>query len=59
MIKMKKYSLNNIKSLMIKDGNLTIEYIDGVKVLINDANEIIFSLDLRNENDQPLVNHCI
>jgi hypothetical protein len=56
---MKKYSLNNIKLLELKNGNLKIEYIDGVKISINNVDEIAFELNLTNDNDQPLIDHCI
>jgi hypothetical protein len=56
---MKKYSLNNIRSLRFNNGNISIEYIDGTNFCINNVGEIMFEIDLKNENDQPLVDHCI
>jgi hypothetical protein len=50
-------SLNNVQSIKIKQGIVTITYKDGIKFTTKD--DIILELDYKNKNDYPLVDHCI
>ena len=54
---MKKYSLNKIIKIEKAGIVITITYEDGTKFQLND--DVIFEKDLINDNDQPLVDHCI
>lgn len=56
---MKNYNLNNIQKITIIDGKIEVEYQDGVKFTINNVSNVIFKRDLKNPNDQPIVDHCI
>lgn len=49
--------LNNVKLIKVKDGVVTITYQDGTKFTTKD--DITLGLDYKNENDYPLVDHCI
>jgi len=49
--------LDNVKIIEVKDGVVTITYKDGTKFTTKD--DIILGLDYKNENDYPLVDHCI
>lgn len=50
-------SLNNVQSIKIKQGIVTITYKDGIKFTTKD--DIILELDYKNNKDYPLVDHCI
>ena len=57
-IKMNKMKpLDNVKIIEVKDGVVTITYKDGTKFTTKD--DITLGLDYKNENDYPLVDHCI
>ena len=49
--------LDNVKIIEVKDGIVTIIYKDGTKFTTKD--DIILRIDYKNENDYPLVDHCI
>ena len=49
--------LNNVKIIEVKNGVVTIIYKDGTKFTTKD--DITLGIDYKNENDYPLVDHCI
>lgn len=55
--KMKKYPLNKIKKIEKIGTVITVTYDDDTKFQLED--DVVFEKDLINENDQPLVDHCI
>lgn len=55
--KMKKYPLNKIKKIEKKGMIIVVTYDDDTKFYLED--DAIFEKDLVNENDQPLIDHCI
>ena len=54
---MKKYPLNKIKKIEKVGMIITVTYDDDTKFQLED--DVVFEKDLINENDQPLVDHCI
>jgi hypothetical protein len=54
---MKKYPLNKIKKIEKKGMIIVVTYDDDTKFYLED--DAIFEKDLVNENDQPLIDHCI
>ena len=49
--------LDNVKIIEVKDGVVYITYKDGTKFTTKD--DITLGIDYKNENDYPLVDHCI
>jgi len=49
--------LDNVQMIEVKDGVTTITYKDGTMLTAKD--NITLALDYMNENDYPLVDHCI
>jgi len=49
--------LQNVQQIEVKGGMTTITYKDGTKYSTKE--DIVLSLDYKNENDYPLVDHCI
>jgi hypothetical protein len=49
--------LANVQMIEVKNGVTTITYKDGTKFTTKE--DIILILDYKNENDYPLVDHCI
>jgi len=56
---MKKYNLNNIQKITIIKDKIDIEYEDGTKFSINNKTEISFEKNLKNNNNAPIIDHCI
>lgn len=54
---MNKYSLNKVEQIMFKNGIITVKYSDGSTLIIK--GDATFEIDLINDNDQPLIDHCI
>lgn len=54
---MKTLPLNKIKKIEKIGKILIITYEDNVKLQLED--DVVLKKDLINENDQPLVDHCI
>lgn len=54
---MKKYPLNKIKKIEKVGMIITVTYDDDTKFQLED--DVVFEKDLINNNDQPLVDHCI
>ena len=54
---MKKYPLNKIKKIEKAGRVITVTYDDNTKFQLED--DVVFEKDLINNNDQPLVDHCI
>lgn len=49
--------LNNVILIEVKDGRTTILYKDGTRLTTKE--NITLSMDYKNENDQPIIDHCI
>ena len=49
--------LRNVQQIEVKRGMTTITYKDGTKYSTKE--DIVLSLDYKNENDYPLLDHCI
>jgi hypothetical protein len=49
--------LDNVQMIEVKDGVTTITYKDGT--LLTTKDDITLAVDYKNENDYPLVDHCI
>jgi hypothetical protein len=56
---MNKYSLNNIKKITVKTSKIDVEYMDGTKLTITNPKDVVFETNLINDNDQPIIDHCI
>lgn len=54
---MKTLPLNKIKKIEKIGKTLIVIYDDGVKLQLED--DVVFEKDLVNENDQPIIDHCI
>jgi hypothetical protein len=54
---MKKYSLNKVIKIEKIGDTITIYYEDGIKFQLVD--DVTFEKDLINDNDQPIIDHCI
>ena len=55
-----EYNLKNIEKIEINKSNIIITYNDKSKHTIpKDKNNISFIKDLKNQNDSPIVDHCI
>lgn len=54
---MKKYPLNKVKKIEKLGAVVIVTYDDDTKFQLED--DVIFEKDYINENDQPLVDHCI
>jgi len=54
---MKKYSMNKIIKIEKIGEVITVIYEDGIKFISKD--DVIFEKNLINENDQPIIDHCI
>lgn len=54
---MKKYPLNKIKKIEKVGSVLIVTYDDDTKFQLDD--DVVFEKDLINNNDQPIVDHCI
>jgi|TARA_B100001939_G_C16680126_1_gene504011 hypothetical protein len=50
-------SLNNIQKIEVIGGKTTITYVDGTKYSTKD--DITLTANYRNENDHPIIDHCI
>lgn len=53
-----KIPLNNVKEVSWENGKVSIVYKDGTR-LMAPAEDIILVSDYQNENDYPLIDHCI
>ena len=49
--------LNDVILIEVKDGTTTILYKDGTRLVTKE--NITLSMDYKNENDQPITDHCI
>lgn len=56
---MKKYNLDNVHKITIVDNHIQVEYLDGTKFTITNPTNVTFEKKLVNENDQPIIDHCI
>lgn len=56
---MKKYNLDNVHKITIVDDHIQVEYLDGTKFTITNPTNVTFEKKLVNENDQPIIDHCI
>jgi hypothetical protein len=56
---MKKYNLNHIEKITVIDNKIDIEYEDGTKFTINNPTNISFEKNLKNNNNAPIIDHCI
>jgi hypothetical protein len=54
---MKTYPLNKIKKIEKVGQVITVTYDDNTKFQL--VEDVTFEKDLINENDQPLIDHCI
>jgi|LakMenEpi03Aug12_release.lakeMendotaPanAssembly.Ray.scaffolds.fasta_scaffold4770893_1 hypothetical protein len=54
---MEKYSLDKVDKIVIKNNIITVTYEDGV--IFTTKGNATFEIGLVNDNDQPLVDHCI
>lgn len=55
---MKVIPLKNIKEIEIRNGKITIIYLDNSKMIIP-ADDVKFDIDYKNSNDSPEIDHCI
>jgi hypothetical protein len=52
-------TLKEISKIELKDNAIRVTYIDSTSMLINNANNIIFDLNYKNQSDIPLNDHCL
>ena len=53
------YPLNNIKEIKISPQTVAVTYLDNTTMTIKLKEWITFTKDYKNNNDQPIIDHCI
>jgi hypothetical protein len=56
-----EYNLTNVEKIEVINKNIIITYTDNTKhtITVEDNVKVTFTKDLKNENDSPIVDHCI
>lgn len=53
----KEFNLDNVKEIEVKEGIVHILYLDGTTHVIKENVKLV--RNLINQNDSPIVDHCI